>query len=48
MAEPFSVVFSGGGCRAFWCLGVWHGLVERVPEPGEIAGVSAGFVARGD
>jgi len=37
-----SVVFAGGGCRAFWSLGVWHALSDDCPEIREWAGVSAG------
>ncbi len=42
MSLPFSVVFSGGGCRSFWSLGVYRALASRLPPICEIAGVSAG------
>ena len=45
VGEPnasLSVVFAGGGCRAFWSLGVWSALQQEIPNVREWAGVSAG------
>ena len=36
------VVFAGGGCRAFWALGVYEHLRTALPPVDEWAGVSAG------
>ena len=38
----FGVVFAGGGCRAFWALGVYERLRYELPDVDEWAGVSAG------
>jgi len=40
--SAFAVVFAGGGCRAFWALGVFERLREVLPPVDEWAGVSAG------
>ncbi|MFT5433294.1 MAG: putative acylesterase/phospholipase RssA [Myxococcota bacterium] len=42
MNEAPSVVFAGGGCRAFWSLGVWQELSRETDNVREWAGVSAG------
>jgi len=39
---PFSIVLAGGGCRAFWSLGVLDALEPDLPPVLEWAGVSAG------
>ena len=39
---PLSIVFSGGGCRAFWSLGVYRAIADKLPPLKELAGVSAG------
>lgn len=40
--SSFSIVFSGGGCRTFWSLGVYTQVRDLLPKVHEWAGVSAG------
>jgi predicted acylesterase/phospholipase RssA len=42
MSGPFSVVLSGGGCKAFWANGALQVLGEDLPRIDNWAGVSAG------
>jgi predicted acylesterase/phospholipase RssA len=42
MDSPFSIALAGGGCRAFWSLGVLEALRDELPPVTEWAGVSAG------
>ncbi len=42
MSGPFSVVLSGGGCKAFWANGALQVLGEVLPRIDNWAGVSAG------
>ena len=42
MSGPFSVVLSGGGCKAFWANGALDVLGEILPPIDSWAGVSAG------
>lgn len=42
MSGPFSVVLSGGGCKAFWANGALQVLGESLPRIDNWAGVSAG------
>jgi predicted acylesterase/phospholipase RssA len=42
MSGPFSVVLSGGGCKAFWSNGALQVLDDSLPRIDNWAGVSAG------
>jgi predicted acylesterase/phospholipase RssA len=42
MSGPFSVVLSGGGCKAFWANGALQVLRDHLPHIDNWAGVSAG------
>ncbi len=42
LTSPLSIVLAGGGCRAFWTLGVVEQLRRDLPPVFEWAGVSAG------
>ena len=42
MSPCFSVVLSGGGCKAFWSVGALEVLEQRMPAIDHWAGVSAG------
>jgi len=42
LTSPLSIVLAGGGCRAFWTLGVVEQLRGDLPPVFEWAGVSAG------
>lgn len=42
LQSPLSIVLAGGGCRAFWALGVVERLRGELPPVFEWAGVSAG------
>lgn len=42
MASRFSVVLSGGGCKAFWSVGALDVLEQHLPPIDHWAGVSAG------
>lgn len=42
MSSPFSVVLSGGGCKAFWANGALQVLEDSLPQIDNWAGVSAG------